>query len=187
MNMPEMIEAERVVLARPFPHTFELANEIFCKVDMSRGNLEKWLPWVENTTSAENEFEYLTSHCCSNWQNKTGFVYIIREKDSKKFLGVIDLMHVDSTNKSAEIGFWLADDAVGCGYMRDAVKVLERKAFEIGINRIEIRNDPMNTRSVNVAKKSGYKLEGVMRQLSWNNYFKELRDINIFAKIKSDV
>ena len=94
--------------------------------------------------------------------------------------------HVSDENKSGEIGYWLADDAVGHGYMQEAIRALESEAFKAGLNRIVIGNDTQNVRSAHVAKRCGYVLEGIMRQDAWDGYHKRFRDCNIWSKLKSE-
>ncbi len=187
MIMPEILESERLVLSRPYPVTMALAEEIFAAVEQSRNELEPWLPWVSATTCARDEFDnYLNGYCMNGWQNQTGFVYIIRTKANNEFVGTIDLMKVCDKNKSGEIGYWLKSKAVGYGYMQEAVLLLESKFFELGYNRIVIGNDTRNIRSVNVAERCGYHLDGIMRQDRWNNYDKCFVDSNVFSKLKTD-
>lgn len=187
MEMPEKITSERLVLERPYPPTFKLAEEIFAKIEASRSTLRLWLPWVDKTVRAEDEFSnYLNSYCLDNWKNKTGFPYIIRLKETNELIGSIDLMAVNEQTKSGEIGYYLFDDAVGFGYMQEAVKCLEKTAFERGFNRIVIKNDTQNARSVNVAKHCDYHLDGVMRQDRWNDISKKLGNTNIFSKLKNE-
>lgn len=188
MEMPEKIISERLILERPYPISFELAEEIFNKVEESCSNLRLWLPWVDRTLRPEDEFaNYLATYSLENWKNKTGFPYLIRLKNTNELIGSIDLMSVHETNKSGEIGYYLFDFAVGFGYMKEAVLSLEKVAFENGLNRIMIKNDPKNLRSVNVAKACGYHLDGVMRQDRWNEVLQQLEDTNVFSKLKSEV
>ncbi len=187
MEMPEKIISERLILERPFPASFELAEEIFAKVETSRSTLRLWLPWVDKTLRAEDEFtNYLATYCLDGWKNKSGFPYIIRLKDTNELIGGIDLMSVNEQSKSGEIGYYLCNSAVGFGYMQEAVKSLEKTAFEAGLNRIVIKNDTKNTRSVNVAKHCGYHLDGIMRQDRWSDISQELRDSNVFSKLKNE-
>lgn len=188
MEMPEKIVTERLILERPYPATFELAEEIFALVEISRQTLRLWLPWVDETNSAEDEFcNYLCSYCVNNWKNKSGFPYIIRLKETNGLIGGIDLMQVNDRTKSGEIGYWLSDSAVGFGYMQEAVHAVENKGFTLGLNRIVIKNDTQNTRSVNVALRCGYHLDGVMRQDRWNHVLQKLVDTNVFSKLKSEL
>ena len=70
--------------------------------------------------------------------------------------------------------------------MKEAVLALETEAFKAGINRIVIKNDTQNSRSMRVAEQCGYVLEGVMRQDAWDEYHQRLRDTNVWAKLKAD-
>ena len=187
MEMPEKIISERLILERPYPESFKLAEEIFAGIEASRSTLRLWLPWVDRTLRAEDEFSgYLATYSHDNWTNKSGFPYIIRIKETNELIGTIDLMAVNEQLKSGEIGYYLFDSAVGFGYMQEAVKCLENTAFEIGFNRIVIKNDTKNIRSVNVAKRCGYHLDGVMRQDRWNEISQELGDTNVFSKLKNE-
>ena len=185
-KMPEKIESERLVLLRPYP-TFELAKEIFEKVDLSRNTLRDWLPWVDGTKSPEAEYtNWLINWVQQHWDEGKGFAYLIRNKETNAILGAIDLMNYHETHKSAEIGFWLSDDAVGQGYMTEAVHAIESEAFKQDLNRIVIGNDTQNARSVNVAKRCGYHLDGVLRSAAWDERWQGFRDSNVWSKLKSE-
>jgi len=187
LNMPEKIVSERIVLVRPYPASFELAKEIFEKVELSRKTLRDWLPWVDGTKTPEDEYMgWLVNWCEKNWKEGRGFAYLIRHKKTKAVLGAIDLMRYIEQNKSAEIGYWLSDDAVGHGYITEAVHTLEKIGFEQGLNRIVIANDAENVRSVNVTKRCGYHLDGVMRKEQWSERWGSFRDHNVWSKLKSE-
>ena len=101
LEMPEKIEGERVVLVRPYPPTFELAKEIFKKVELSRETLRDWLPWVDNTKTPEDEFSHwLVNWALQHWNEGHGFAYLIRHKETNAVLGAIDLMKYIEKNKS---------------------------------------------------------------------------------------
>lgn len=187
MKLAEQIETQRVVLVGLKKPTFELAEALYAVVDKTRDTIREWLPWPDKTHSAEDEYtNYLVNWCQDHWENEKGFAYIITSKETKQILGCIDIFHISQEDKSGEIGYWLAKDAQGYGYMQEAVRALEREAFEAGINRIIIRNDTKNLRSARVAERCGYVLEGIMRQDAWDEYHQRLRDTNLWAKLKSD-
>ena len=93
-------------------------------------------------------------------------------------------VEVDSGNKKAALGYWLANDYRGNGYVMESVRVLEQELFKNGFNKIIIHNDVRNKNSVNVAKKLGYELEAVLKQDRWLKYENRFRDTNCFAKFK---
>ena len=186
MQLPEQIETQRIILQHPAKPTFKLAKELYKVVDESRDTLSQWLPWVDETNSAEDEFTNYLVRCHERWEEGDGFNYLIYAKGTTLILGTISLFNVKEKFQSGEIGYWLSDSATGYGYMQEAVRALEKAAFDAGINRIVIKNDALNVRSANVAKCCDYILEGVLRQNSWNEHKKCLYDTNIWAKLKSD-
>ncbi len=187
MSFPKKIIADRIILQHPQRPTFKLAQELYEAVEVSRENLSKWLPWPDKTKYAEDEFIFLRDWSHKNWVEHKGYAYLIRSRKNNKFLGVIDFMHADKINNSGEIGYWLADYAAGNGFISEALQTLEKVIFSEGFNRIMIRNDTRNTRSVNVAKRNGYHLDGVMRQLKYLEKEKYYMDMNIWSKIKNDL
>lgn len=186
MKLPEQIETAKITLKRPVP-TFELAKELYDVVDKSRETIGEWQTWVDNIHSPEDEYtHYLVEWCQKHLEEETGFVYLIVLKETQKIIGCVDIFHVSKENKSGEIGYWLSNDAVGHGYIQEAVCALEKEAFSSGLNRILIRNDAKNIRSVNAAKRLGYHLDGVMRQDVWDKVHQRFRDTNMWSKLKSE-
>lgn len=185
MDMPEKIDAERIFLEKPLP-SFELAEKIFAAVEESRENIRPWLAWTEKTLKPEDSFVFLTDWCQKNWENKTGFTYLIYNKADGCLLGCIDLLDIKEKHKSGDIGYWIRSSAEGKGYMHEAVLALEKAAFDAGFNRITIGNDTRNTRSANVAARAGYHLDGVLRQNRWSEYWQSFVDSNVWSKLKSD-
>ena len=77
MEFPEQIESERIILKRPYPTTFQLAQELYDVVDKSRDTLREWLPWVDLTHSAEAEYtNYLIDWCQKHWESEKGYAYV---------------------------------------------------------------------------------------------------------------
>ena len=185
LKMPEKIKSEHIILTRPFPVTFELANEIFEKIDSSRDTLRKWLSHIDLTKKPEDRFPWLMNQI-QKWAAGESFAYMIRGQKTNTLLGGIDLVHYSEEHKSAEIGYWLSNDAVGHGYVTEAVNILENIAFSQDLHRIVIRNDTKNVRSDNVPKRCGYHLEGTLRSLKWSEYWKSFRDINVWSKLKPE-
>ena len=188
MNFPKKIETERLTLKCLYPPTFQLAKEHFTAIDQSRDTLREWLSdWVDKTHVPEDTFKnYLLDWCKKNWENEKGYAYRICQKADNKTIGSIDFFNIDQDSKSGEIGFWLSKYVVGQGYMHEALCAFEKTIFNKGYNRIVIKNDVRNARSIHVAQRAGYHLDGVMRQDAWDNYRKCLRDTNIFSKLKSE-
>jgi ribosomal-protein-serine acetyltransferase len=80
-------------------------------------------------------------------------------------VGVAGFHGVDWTHRNASIGYWLAQDAQGRGTMTEAVRALVDHAFgELELNRVEIRLDVENARSMALAERLGFRREGTLRE-----------------------
>lgn len=185
MTLAEKICGERIVLKRAKP-TFKLSRELYRKVKISVDSLLPWLTWALSTKSAEDEYAYLLNWCEKHWVEDKGCAYVIRHKETDEVLGMIDFFSTNQKDKSGEIGYWLSVDAVGHGYMSEAVKLLESEVFAKGYHRIVIKNDTRNQRSVNVTKNCGYHLDGVLRHNHWSEYEKRYTDSNIWSKLSDE-
>ena len=72
----------------------------------------------------------------------------------------------DVYRKSAELGYWLAEDYWGQGIMTEAVKQICREGYDRWEDLVRIYAEPFahNTASRRVLEKAGFQLEGVMRE-----------------------
>ena len=92
------------------------------------------------------------------------FRLLIELKDSKTPLGTLGLYLYSDKNKRAEIGYDLATEHWGNGYMTEAVsEVLQYGFKELELNRIEATVDASNTRSIRLLERMGFKREGHLR------------------------
>jgi len=103
----------------------------------------------------------------------------------KRLIGAVGVM-VDQFRKYiGEIGYFLDSKYWGKGIAGEAVKLIEKFAFNrLKLKRLEILIETTNRASERVAIKCGYKKEGVLRGklLNKGNYF----DGFLYAKVKED-
>jgi RimJ/RimL family protein N-acetyltransferase len=79
-------------------------------------------------------------------------------------LGALGLNSVSELLKSASVGFSLAPEARGHGYVTRAVRVLARWAFDdLGLARLELTTDPESFSAQRVAERCGFRKEGHLR------------------------
>lgn len=186
MNMPKEICSNDISLIFPENPAPEIVSEIYSAVMETMDLLKPWLPWATENYSLQDEINYLNDWCVAHWHENSGYAYLIRHNSDHKFLGMIDVVRADMKNKVAEIGYWLRKDAQGYGYMSQAVEALTNTCFAVGFNRVVIRNNTQNVRSVKVAERLGFHLDGVLRQDRWSDYFQEFTDTNVWSKLKSE-
>lgn len=89
----------------------------------------------------------------------------------------------DVYEKSAELGYWLAEEFWGKGIMTEAVKQLCQEAFErFDIVRIYAEPFAYNTGSRRVLEKAGFSLEGIMKKGVCKNG--QINDYCMYALLK---
>jgi RimJ/RimL family protein N-acetyltransferase len=114
--------------------------------------------------------------------SRAGFA--IRGNDGA-FLGFAALVELDLERREAEIGYMVDPVARGRGIASRAVELLTCWSFEeLGLIRVELRIDVENPASERVARKSGYRQDGVLR----NVHFKaDARcDVGVWSRLSHD-
>ena len=89
---------------------------------------------------------------------------VVRRCDDR-VIGTFTLFHIDRENRRAEIGFALARDVWGQGYMREGLTAAFDFAFgPLGLMRLEADVDPRNQSSLRLLSKLGFRREGLLRE-----------------------
>jgi RimJ/RimL family protein N-acetyltransferase len=107
---------------------------------------------------------------------------------SREQVGAISLANVDTMMQSASIGYWLASEARGHGYMTSATRALARWAFdELGVARLALTTDPENLASQRVAERCGFRYEGRLRSHLLVQHSGERRDSFIYGLLPGEL
>ena len=86
-------------------------------------------------------------------------------RDSDTLIGVISLYRIHQLNRRGDIGYALAREYWGCGYLSEAMQAFLTHAFgALNLNRIEADIDPRNEASARLLKKMAFTHEGHMRE-----------------------
>jgi RimJ/RimL family protein N-acetyltransferase len=120
----------------------------------------------------------------SGWQEGNRAGYAIRTAGGE-VAGFAALVDLDLERREGEIGYLVAPAARGRGIAPRAVELLTRWGFdELGLLRLELRIDVQNSASEIVAQRSGYRRDGILR----NVHFKEgLRcDLAVWSRLSND-
>ncbi|NYF25924.1 GNAT family N-acetyltransferase [Sporosarcina sp. JAI121] len=173
-------ESERLVIRAP-----ELGDALdaWNAIRDSLPALRKWMPWAQPDPELHMTEESLRK-AVANFITRDDLRFHLYQKESGKFIGSSGLHRIDWSIPKFEIGYWLATEFEGQGYMTEAVKRIEQFAFEeLGARRVEIRCDEENMKSRSVAERAGFTLEGVLKQDSLSPDGNILRNTCIYAKI----
>lgn len=175
----EELESDRLSLKRL---NIDQRKEMFAAIVSDRKRLLEFLPWAHWMKEGADELKYIESNF-KDWMAGVTFNFGIFRKVDRKYLGSCGGHRISWDDRRIELGYWLIKEGEGQGFMSEAVKAVEAEFFRIGFHRIEIRCDPKNLRSSKIAKKLGYKEEGILR----DNLFCENRywDTQVFAKLSN--
>jgi len=86
-------------------------------------------------------------------------------RSDDQLIGSITLFNLSFPHRRAEIGYALAREYWGHGYMNEALMALLKYAFEtLDLHRIEADVDPRNTASIKTVERLGFQREGILRE-----------------------
>ena len=89
----------------------------------------------------------------------------VERREDARVVGEVLLFNFAPESRRAEIGYALARNAWGCGYVAEALPPLVDFGFrDLDLNRIEAIIDPRNTASAKVLQRLGFRHEGTLRE-----------------------
>jgi ribosomal-protein-serine acetyltransferase len=149
------------ILIRPL--ALEDVDALFETATASLPTLSQWLPWAKPGYARSDSAAWI-AHCQHGWNAAGEYHFGTFEADSGRLVGGVGLNHVSRVRRSANLGYWVADDARGGGVAVSAARSAVIWAFaQLGLQRIEILVQPENTASLRVAVKLGAVCEGIAR------------------------
>ncbi len=141
------------------------AAALFRLIDTDRQRLGRWLPWVEETRTEIDTVRFIAD-AADERRRRRSLVLGIEVEGT--LCGTLGLHYVDWFDRSAEVGYWIASDLEGRGYVTRAVRCMLDVAFgAAGLHRVVIRCAVENVRSRRVAERLGFRVEGLLREAQW--------------------
>ncbi|NVK29824.1 MAG: GNAT family N-acetyltransferase [Gammaproteobacteria bacterium] len=176
-----MLVGDRIELVPP---TMDLQPAVRSLVEASQQELRQFLPWVDQALDDAKSIENMREAIQNFESFQRELRFFILSVDTHELLGVIGLFIVKKDVPAFEIGYWLGSAYTGRGFMAEAVALLERYAFDNrGAKRLQIRVATHNPKSLAIAERAGYALEGVLKQ-SERMPDGKLADMAMFAKVR---
>ncbi len=176
-DFPDQFETERLLIRCL---RFGDGAMLYEGVQESRAELRPWMPWSLNDDGVEGMETYVRG-AVGRWVTRESLAYAILRKPDEMYIGSISLHHIEWDIPAFEIGYWQRTSCSGQGYMVEAVKGLTIFARDVlGARRMVIRCDTLNTKSKNVAERSDYALEAIVRN-GYRESGGELRDDYVFS------
>jgi len=160
-SAPYRIETERLVLRCWDPADAELLADA---VSSSLPELRQWMPWAHDEPSTLDRRIDLLREFRSKFDAGEDWIYGIFSPDGATVLGGTGL-HPRVGDGALEIGYWIRSGATGAGLGGEAAAAMTRAGFRVcGVDRMEIRVDPDNTRSAAIPERLGYTMEARLRR-----------------------
>lgn len=139
-----------------------LAAEFAAYVHRAREHLAPWLPWARTIVDEETARQFLQRYADQQAADGGRIQGIWLDGE---LVGGTLFRIFDPRTSTCEIGVWLAREAQGHGLIqRTARLMIDWAVHERGMNRVEWRTFPANTRSIAVAQRLGMKREGMLRE-----------------------
>lgn len=139
-----------------------LAEELFQTLNQNRVFLSEFLPFVDSTTSVEDEEEFIQLMLAQQLKG-TARLFLIYYHD--QIVGTIDIHNIKQNHKKGEIGYWLAHPYNGKGIIAQCLNMICDLAFhELGLNKLTIYANAKNKRSIKVAERAGFNYVGLDKE-----------------------
>lgn len=121
-----------------------------------------------------------------SYKDPKSYNWVVALKENDRPIGTLGCVDINDHDQSCEIGFQLAREQWGNGYMTEAVTAVINFLFkEAGFNRIQACHSVNNPASGAVMRRCGMQFEGMARE----KYYcaQGYQDSNQYAIIKSDL
>ncbi len=97
------------------------------------------------------------AHKVRQFAGKEEFLFVLKEKENRKVIGLVYIKELVWKAKQAELAFCIGYEYEGKGWMTVAVKTVSNYAFDnLGLKTLQIIAHKSNLGSIKVAKKCGY-------------------------------
>ena len=152
------------------------AQELFSLVDENRAYLRRWLPWLDDVKSVDDELSLIRS--LSEKKHDDFTFYIIRQFGN--LVGVISLNWVDWSNRSFGLGYWISQSSAGQGIITKSCSRLMHHCFDdLQLHRSVIEAAVENYPSRAVAERLGMRIEGISKDREW--LYDHFTDSSLYA------
>lgn len=174
------LENERVLL-RPLElsDTMHLLPFVFSEPDT-------WFYSLQGPTDEASMKKYIAT-AIDNRQQQKEYPFIIFDKKTNEYAGSTRFYDIQQTFKTTQLGFtWYGKKFRQTGLNRHCKLLLFQFAFEQWeLERVELRADIRNERSINAMKAIGCTPEGILRKHLPNNEGGR-RDSIVFSMLKEE-
>lgn len=158
LDIPDLI-TERMHLR---PYRAGDGAMLAAAIDESRDSLRPWIPWADRYQTVEDS-ELYARRSAGQFMLREDLAFGMFKQEDGSYLGGLGLHRIDWHTRAFEVGYWLHVNAVGNGYISEAVFALCDMAFSVlDASRVFIRCASENSRSWAVPERLGFHFEGTL-------------------------
>lgn len=154
-------------------------DDLYALVVANRDFLQQALNWPQYVTGPEETRKNIHGNYLLHHRGYAK-MFLIFYRDA--LCGVFSFNQIEPLNKTAYIGYWIAEAMQGKGIISQCVQtVMQHYADKGEVRRFVIKCRVDNTASNRVAQRCGFTLEGCLKQAEYLN--EKYHDQNIYGRI----
>lgn len=180
-----LLKGDKIYLEKPQP-TFELAEKLFNLIEDNRLYLLPWVCFIGGhfLINKEEVFKLLLN-AQTAWREQTAFTYLIYTRQSD-LIGMISAHACEPNNAGLSLKLWIKKTESHKGFAYEAIRLIEKEFFFLGIERLVLSCDINNYKARNLALKADFKYEGISGHAYWNPILKAYCDLIVCAKVNEE-
>lgn len=165
----------------------EDAQDMHTLVQRNARRLEDYFPvTIEKTVTAEKTLQTIKMYKMLEEQKQL-VVFMVEQKSDKKLVAIVFLKNFDKKVNKCEVSCFVDEETAGKGICSQAIKEIAAMAFKnYGVDKLFCRIDTKNDAANKLAVKSGFQLEGVLRQ-EFRIADNSIVDINYYGMLQNPV
>ena len=181
-QFPEQVETERLVLRRYLPKD---AEALLTLVEANRDVLRREFAQMAGLGSKLESQSFIVEKS-DQWSTGRTFCFGIWRRSTGELIGQLQVKNVAWEIPAAELGYFVGGAWHRLGYASESVQEILRVAFEqLSFERVFVRILPGNQESLGLAKKLGFREEGVQRK-AFRCGYGALHDVRFLAMVRQD-
>lgn len=162
-------------------------NEFNQFYDLIKNNRNRLLDYFPNTVKEISSIEKARDHlenCRIKRERKEQFLFGLYH--SQNLIGYLNVKNINWDIPKCELGYFIDSHQQGKGIMTKQIKQVLVFCFEnLGMAKVYLRIGQENTGSIIIAKKNGFKQEGLIRK-DFRTASNELIDVAYYGIIRED-
>lgn len=133
----------------------------FCTINEER--LKRFFPKTVEQNLTPDLSKYFVETKIKEYAAKEEFLFVLKEKENHRIIGLIYLKKLDWEKKQGELAYAIDYQSEGKGYITETVKAITEWAFkELQLKTLQIIVHKSNMGSIRVAEKCGFTWQKVL-------------------------